>query len=215
MILESIVKFHRPAMHICLLMVACLLINTTVVRDAAAQRVNLTGKWVSAYTCPTNGVEYPLRVRVVHHRRSIVAIKRAGDWCIQQDNVAVFIGNLSGLSDQMECATYGGVPPTLSYVTDAIQVHDGNNFTACRANFKRVGTARQPRPRKQQSPPPAPIRGPASCNSNQWYSSLYKRCFEKSGQCSQYNFTDSKTCNSRSDRLRCDWDVNNNTCYAE
>ena len=210
-------KFHRPALRACLMLAACVLINNTVVQVAAAQRVNLTGEWLSAYTCPTNGVQYPLRVQVVHHRQSIVAVKRVGDRCIQQDNVAVFLGNVSGYSSSMECATYGGVPPTLSYVTDSIQIHDASNFTACQANFKRVGAVPRQRPPQQRPPAnaPAPIRGPASCNSNQWYSSLYKRCFEKSGQCSQYNFTDSKTCNSRSDRLRCDWDVNNNTCYAE
>jgi hypothetical protein len=193
----------------------CLLVNSTAVQVVGAQRINLSGDWVSAYTCPTSGVQYPLSVKVVHHRNSIVAVKLLGDRCIEQDNVAVFLGDVSGFSSQMECATYGGVPPSLSYVTDSIQIRDANHFTACQANFNRVGAPPTERSSTSQPPVKAPIRGPSSCSSNQWYSGIYKRCFDKYGRCSQYNFTDTKTCNSGSDRLRCDWDVNNNTCFAE
>ena len=156
----SIVQFHRLALHVCLVVSACVLINSTFVRTAAAQRINLTGEWLSAYTCPTTGVQHPLRVQVVQHGKQIVGIKRARDRCITQDNVAVFLGEVRGFSNQMECATYGGSPPSLSYVTDAIQIHNVNNFTACQANFKRVGRALPQQPNQQQPPAPAPIRGP-------------------------------------------------------
>ena len=47
---------------------------------------------------------------------------------------------------------------------------------------------------------------------------LFTMCatlLEKRGSCSQYNYTDSKTCNTRSDKLVCDWKATDNTCYAE
>lgn len=53
------------------------------------------------------------------------------------------------------------------------------------------------------------------CASGDWYSSKYHTCFEKEGWCDQYDFTDSKTCNTNKDKLRCDWDRRTKRCYAE
>ncbi len=205
-------KLNRLALNVVFTFCAALLVDVAAMRVALAQQINLTGDWISAYSCPGTGVQYPLPVRVVHHGQSIVAIKLAGDQCIEQKNLTVFQGDLTGFSSQMECATYGGEPPVLSYVVDSIQVQSHSNFIACQASFRRVGGS-PPAPPVSTAPPP--VTGPASCNASQWFSSQYKRCFDKRGQCSQYNHTDSKTCNSRSDNLRCDWDVNNNTCFAE
>lgn len=53
------------------------------------------------------------------------------------------------------------------------------------------------------------------CAKDEWYSKKYDRCFEKSGSCNQYDDTDSKTCNSSKDSMRCDWDSRNRSCYEE
>ncbi len=39
-------------------------------------------------------------------------------------------------------------------------------------------------------------------------------CYEKSGHCSQYNHTDSETCNTGKDRMQCDWNWNDSSCYS-
>lgn len=52
------------------------------------------------------------------------------------------------------------------------------------------------------------------CPSGQWWSDSHHRCFDKHGHCGQYNYTDSKTCNSGHDNLQCDWDHSSRTCYS-
>ncbi len=53
------------------------------------------------------------------------------------------------------------------------------------------------------------------CNDKQWFSAQYNTCFEKFGRCEQYSGRDAKTCESPNDSLACDWDANQNTCFAE
>lgn len=53
------------------------------------------------------------------------------------------------------------------------------------------------------------------CDSDQWLSQSYRICFDKDGRCDQYNFTDSETCNSGQDNIRCDWDSEFRVCYPE
>ena len=194
--------------------IAMVLLSLTLARSVAAQQVNLTGDWISAYSCPSTGERLPLPVRVIHNDGFIVGIKLAGDTCLQQENVVVFQGELFAFSNSMQCATYRGRPLVLRYVTDSIRVQNNNAFTACQASFTRVGQQFSQPQYQQPQPQPQPT-GPTSCSRNEWYSSLYNRCFAKRGSCSQYNYTDSKTCNTRSDKLVCDWKATDNTCYAE
>ena len=203
----------RPGLFVALFVVVCIV----TARSAQAQQVNLTGDWVSTYACPETGVQYPLRVRVVHHGQFIVGVRLSGDQCLRQDNLTVFQGQLSGFSSSLQCATYRGRPSVLRYVTDSIRIENNGGFVACQARFtrERAGLSQPPAQQQQSELPWRQTTGAASCTSNQWYSGIYKRCFAKRGRCSQYNGTDSKTCNTRSDRLVCDWDVKTNTCYAE
>ena len=53
------------------------------------------------------------------------------------------------------------------------------------------------------------------CDHDQWYSHKYDQCFDKYGKCWQYNDTDHNTCNSSNDKLKCDWDHKDQTCYPE
>lgn len=48
-----------------------------------------------------------------------------------------------------------------------------------------------------------------------WYSSTYHKSYDKSGHCSQYNYTDTRTCNTPKDYLKCDWNSHTRTCYKE
>ena len=54
-----------------------------------------------------------------------------------------------------------------------------------------------------------------SCPHGYWWSHTYSKCFKRSGHCSQYNHTDSRTCNTSKDHLRCDWKHSSSSCYAE
>ena len=56
---------------------------------------------------------------------------------------------------------------------------------------------------------------PEKCDHDEWYSKDYNRCFKKYGHCSQYNYTDSKTCNTSKDNLKCDWDHRYDKCEEE
>lgn len=53
------------------------------------------------------------------------------------------------------------------------------------------------------------------CDSDQWLSRRHGIYFDKYGRCSQYNYTDSETCQSAQDKLRCDWDSESMVCYPE
>ena len=53
------------------------------------------------------------------------------------------------------------------------------------------------------------------CRSDQWYSHSDDYCYDVYGKCSQYNHTDSKTCNSPKDKIRCDWNHRDRSCYPE
>ncbi len=119
--------------------IAMVLLSLTLARSVAAQQVNLTGDWISAYSCPSTGERFPLPVRVIHNDGFIVGIKLAGETCLQQENVVVFQGELFAFSNSMQCATYRGRPLVLRYVTDSIRVQNNNAFTACQASFTRVG----------------------------------------------------------------------------
>ena len=57
--------------------------------------------------------------------------------------------------------------------------------------------------------------GQQRCKKGYWYSQEYNTCFKKKGHCDQYNYTDSRTCNTSKDNLRCDWHKKSRTCYAE
>lgn len=60
--------------------------------------------------------------------------------------------------------------------------------------------------------PPTPE---TNCSWNEWYSPQYNRCFAKAGSCQQYDFTDSKTCNSGNDQMQCDWNPSHGgSCYS-
>ena len=53
------------------------------------------------------------------------------------------------------------------------------------------------------------------CRHDEWYSKTYRKCYKKKGYCSQYNHTDSRTCNSGNDWMKCDWNHHSRTCYTE
>ncbi len=55
----------------------------------------------------------------------------------------------------------------------------------------------------------------SECGHGFWYSHQYENCFEKSGKCKQYDNTDSRTCNTGRDHLKCAWDHRQKTCYSE
>ena len=57
--------------------------------------------------------------------------------------------------------------------------------------------------------------GSSDCPSGYWWSYDYQKCFKKHGHCSQYNYTDTKTCNTSKDYLKCDWNHSSSTCYEE
>ncbi len=51
-------------------------------------------------------------------------------------------------------------------------------------------------------------------NDDKWYSDYYHRWFYKSGDCSQYSYTDHDTCNTGRDYLQCDYDSSSQSCYS-
>ncbi len=57
--------------------------------------------------------------------------------------------------------------------------------------------------------------GGGDCGYGYWYSRKYNSCFKIYGKCAQYNGTDSRTCNSPKDKMRCDWDSYRRICYFE
>lgn len=66
--------------------------------------------------------------------------------------------------------------------------------------------------RKQKCKPKNEVK---TCGYDEWYSAEYNECYKKVGRCSQYNDTDSRTCNSGNDRMMCDWNSKRRTCYSE
>jgi hypothetical protein len=57
------------------------------------------------------------------------------------------------------------------------------------------------------------LAAPSSCSYDEWWSSKWNKCYKKYYQCSQYDNTDSSTCNSGKDNMQCDWDSSSNKCY--
>ncbi|KAI8110131.1 hypothetical protein M9435_001810 [Picochlorum sp. BPE23] len=53
------------------------------------------------------------------------------------------------------------------------------------------------------------------CSSGQWLSTLYGRCFDKNGNCFQYDDTDASTCTNGNDNIQCEWDSSNLWCNPQ
>lgn len=62
---------------------------------------------------------------------------------------------------------------------------------------------------------PESSHGGNHCSRDAWYSKKYHKCYKKYGYCSQYDGTDHRTCNTNKDKLYCDWDRQDRTCFEE